>query len=174
MQPESRQFAEPVLHENDAALDADRLTEWHKLDAHHSGESGALADAVRERMCSVLRGKSIRTISVETGFCPETVRRYLRSSKCSVEFVARLCERYALNADWLLFGRGQPEQARHAQHVLESTDVPSILIELAQRWQHLEHRLDAVTERLETVSRKLDEDPASRIGPSRGPQRSAR
>lgn len=124
---------------------------WHASDssAGDTRDTDAAAEGLRRRICDALRGKSVRVIASETGFCAETVRRYLRTSKCSVEFVATLCTRYGLSAEWLLFGRGSPDYEDQAKSVLAQASFGSLLSELARRWERLddavrraEHTLD--------------------------------
>lgn len=111
----------------------------------------AFGQGVRSRIKSVLEGKSIRAIASDTGLCAETVRRYLTSSKFPAEFIARLSEHYGLNADWLLFGRGVPHAENAGTHALAQSSTPSLLREIADRWEALEHRLDALSARIEAL-----------------------
>lgn len=74
-----------------------------------AGSTAAAAwyDALRVRLRSAARGRTCREIGELTGTNAETVRRYLRTGRPCVRFLAAFCEAFELDLDWALFGRGR-------------------------------------------------------------------
>lgn len=108
-------------------------------------------DALRLRLRQVTEGKTIRTIAAETEMCPETVRRYLNGSVCSVEFIGRMCARYGVDADWLLFGRGRVRRSAQSMELITECGAAGLLGELAHRWEQMELRMIELSRRLDAI-----------------------
>jgi hypothetical protein len=73
-----------------------------------------IEEAIRNRLNVVCQSLKPTVISRISGMSVESHRRYMRGDKPSVLFVARLCHALNLSVDWLLLGRGEPENARPA------------------------------------------------------------
>lgn len=96
-------------------------------------EIGCSPPAVSARIRE-LRGRlSYRDLSIALELNPETVRRYCRDGKPSVEFVQRCCLRLGASGDWLLLGRGPLRAADILRYQLRQATVRELLGELAVR-----------------------------------------
>ncbi len=62
--------------------------------------------SLHDRLSSVAGARTYRALGELTGTHPETVRRYMQGQSPAVDFLAALCHSMAINADWLLTGRG--------------------------------------------------------------------
>lgn len=90
----------------------------------------AMAARIRE-----LRGRlTYRDLAVTLDQNSETVRRYCRDGKPSVEFVQRCCLRLGVSGDWLILGRKPPYAADVRRHQLRQASVRELLSELAVRF----------------------------------------
>lgn len=90
----------------------------------------AMASRIRE-----LRGRlSYRELAIALELNPETVRRYCRDGKPSVQFVQRCCLRLGASGEWLLLGRGPLRAADILRHRLREASVRELLGELAVRF----------------------------------------
>lgn len=65
---------------------------------------------VRERMLSLVGAAPVATLADAVGLNRESVRRALRGGHISLELVMRVCSKFEVRADWLLFGEG-PRQS---------------------------------------------------------------
>lgn len=102
------------------------------------------------RLRHILGDKSFRTIAIETNSCAETVRRYLNGSPCSVEFISKVCIRYGVSAEWLLFGRGERNAgAADCEVQLREATPRELLGEVSRRWEEIERTMDSLEERHE-------------------------
>ena len=72
----------------------------------------AAVSPLTARLRHVCAGRSYRQLGALTGTSCESARRYLAGHRPTAEFVAALCERLDLSADWLLLGRGDPRAHR--------------------------------------------------------------
>lgn len=118
--------------------------------AETAGGQGWSHSLLGHRLRHILGDKSFRTIAIETNSCAETVRRYLNGAPCSVEFISKVCIRYGVCAEWLLFGRGEPNADAVDQVAQLNQVTPSELLrEVARRWEAIERELDVMEERRE-------------------------
>lgn len=69
----------------------------------------ALEKRVRTRIRTVVAGASIARVASNLELNHESVRRALRSGTVSLELIVRLCVKYGVSSDWLLFGAGEPD-----------------------------------------------------------------
>jgi len=108
-------------------------------------------EAIRLRLRQITEGKTIRAIAAETEMCPETVRRYLNGSACSIEFLAKVCVRYGVDAEWLLFGRGRTQINTRSPSLIEECGARSVVGEIARRWARMESRMAELSLRLDSL-----------------------
>lgn len=124
------------------------------------------SEALRQRLRAALQGKTIREVAAETQTCPETVRRYLKCSVSSVEFLTKVCHVYGLSAEWLIFGRGAPSYIAAQFNVIVETELSLILTEIARRWDRAETLLSASHAGSGRAGARLGSEPPSREVPS--------
>jgi len=103
-------------------------------------EAGSLHDRLR-----VVAGqRSYRALADLTGQNTETVRRYMLGASPSIEFVAAMCARFGVNADWMLTGRGAMRDAQNRQHALRMSDAAGLFAALADSLERLTERVDSI------------------------------
>jgi hypothetical protein len=61
---------------------------------------------VAERLTLAADWKPFADVAGRTGFHAETVRRYLRTGRFPVQFLAAFCRAYEVEPRWMLFGEG--------------------------------------------------------------------
>jgi hypothetical protein len=83
---------------------------------------------------------------------PETVRRYMQGQAPSVEFLASLCNALAINADWLLTGRGPQRADQVRAFALRQANPTELHAAMASTISTLVDRVD----RLETYCQTLE------------------
>lgn len=71
-------------------------------------EYRALECEVRARLLEGIGHSTIREVADSIGLHRESVRRALRDGIIPLELVFRICSRFGLSADWVIFGRGDP------------------------------------------------------------------
>ena len=91
-------------------------------------------ELVAARLCEVLSGISARTISMDTGYNPETVRRYMNgNSKIPADFVAQVVRVYEKDLYYVL---DVPPKAHPRD--LQRVPLSHLLDELSRRICRLE------------------------------------
>ncbi len=76
------------------------------------------AREIRDRLRLAIGEERYAEIGRRTGFPSETVRRHLTRGAPSLTFVARVCEVWDLNANWVLFGLGPRDRRNLTAHVV--------------------------------------------------------
>ncbi|MBL8762735.1 MAG: hypothetical protein JNM07_00510 [Phycisphaerae bacterium] len=110
------------------------------------------ASPIHERLVAALGERTYRSLAEQTGQHPETIRRYMQGSAPSSEFMADICERFQLNGEWLLTGRGPMRTAQIREHALREATSGELLAALG----HSLDRLAARVSHLESALRALD------------------
>lgn len=117
--------------------------------------------ALHERMRAVVGRMSNRALGEATSHNTETVRRYMQGAAPSVEFLAALCAKFDLSAQWLLTGRGPMRRSEARAFVLRQADSAELLSVIAEALERLTDRIDKV----ELIVRTLE----ARLRAGRGP-----
>jgi hypothetical protein len=63
---------------------------------------------VRARLFMVVGPLTFREVARTLDLSTESVRRALRTGPISLEMAVRVCERFGVSIEWLVFGRGLP------------------------------------------------------------------
>jgi transcriptional regulator with XRE-family HTH domain len=108
--------------------------------------------SLHERLSSVADGRTYRAIADLTDTHPETVRRYMQGQSPGVEFLSALCQGLAINADWLLTGRGPMRVADLRAAALRDANPAELHTAMATTLSSLVERV----ERLETYCQTLE------------------
>lgn len=97
-------------------------------------EIGCSPPAVAARIRELRGTCSYRDLAATLDLNAETVRRYCRDGKPSVEFVQRCCLRLGVSADWMILGRDPKRAADIRRFQLRQATVRELLGELASRF----------------------------------------
>ncbi|GEM_PF-4642813 len=100
------------------------------------------------------KGQNTREVSYTTGVNRESVRRYLKGGKPSVEFIRQVCLRYNVLADWLILGEGPRTREELKSELLADLDSDRFAEAWAERFARVESRLIAI-EHILTTDRSL-------------------
>jgi len=98
---------------------------------------------------------SNRALGDSTGQNAETVRRYMQGAAPSVEFLAALCARFDLSAQWLLTGRGPMRQSETRAFVLRQANPAELLSAIAEALERLTDRVDRIELFVQTLETRL-------------------
>lgn len=107
---------------------------------------------LHDRLSTVASGQTYRALSQMTETHPETVRRYMQGQSPSVEFLAAVCSTLAINADWLLTGRGPQRADEVRTHALKHANPDELHRAIASTISTLVERVN----RLETYCQTLE------------------
>lgn len=114
-------------------------------------EPGSLHDRLR-----VVAGqRSYRALGDLTGQNTETVRRYMLGASPSIEFVAAMCSRFGINADWMLTGRGAMHDKENRRHALNTSSPADLLAAVAGALERLTDRVDRIEAYTQTLETRL-------------------
>lgn len=93
--------------------------------------------AFQSRLASVyahaLAGRSYRQLARQLGINQETLRRMVVTQTCSVRLLTVLCEKFGINAHWLLTGRGEPTRLEDRRSHLERATPRELCRALAEQ-----------------------------------------
>ncbi|HBS28770.1 MAG TPA: hypothetical protein DEB06_04815 [Phycisphaerales bacterium] len=127
--------------------------------------------SLHERMKAAAGSMTFRALAEVTGQNAETVRRYMQGQAPSVEFLAALCRRFDLSAQWLISGRGPMKNADARAHALREANPSELLSAIAEALERLTERVDRIelfVQRLEARLRHhgaADRSPGGASGP---------
>lgn len=99
-----------------------------------------------------------------TGINSETARRYMQGQAPSIEFIAALCDKLELNANWLLTGYGPMKARDQRAHALREANPAELLSAIAESLERLTTRVDRIEvymQQLESIARGRHRFPAS-------------
>lgn len=114
-------------------------------------EPGSLHDRLR-----VVAGqRSYRALADLTQHNTETVRRYMLGAAPSIEFVAAMCSRFGINADWMLTGRGAMHDKENRRHALNTSSPADLLAAVAGALERLTDRVDRIETYVQTMETRL-------------------
>ncbi len=108
--------------------------------------------ALHERILAIIGDRTYRSISQITDQNSETVRRYLLGQAPSVDFLVALCNRFDVNAHWLITGQGAMKYSETMTEALRSANPAELLSAVADALERLTDRMD----RLEVFVQTLD------------------
>ncbi len=136
-------------------------------------EPGSLHDRLR-----VVAGqRSYRALAELTQHNTETVRRYMLGAAPSIEFVAAMCSRFGINADWMLTGRGAMHDKENRRHALNTSSPADLLAAVAGALERLTDRVDRIETYVQTMETRVRAAGAGSDGhampPSHAPQNAA-
>lgn len=94
-----------------------------------------------KRLRLVVGDRSFRDVARMTGLSAESVRRYLGGAIPSAEFLGALCEKLAINAEWLLTGQGPMRMDAVLAEALREADTLQIVAEIAKKFDGLSDRV---------------------------------
>ncbi|MGP1310202.1 MAG: hypothetical protein ACTS27_08400 [Phycisphaerales bacterium] len=83
------------------------------------------------------------------------MRRYLSGQAPSVEFIATLCHRLDVNADWLLAGRGPMRASESRAAALRSARPEELLYAMANVVEQMSIRVDRMDVFVQTMETRL-------------------
>lgn len=90
---------------------------------------------IASQLNSFLEGKTFREVATQTGFHPETVRRYFNAdSRASADFIRQVCIEFKLDANQILTGNPCPDQTT----ALRYAETAQLLAELSRRIVRIE------------------------------------
>ena len=110
---------------------------------------------LHERMHAVVGHVTYRALSDATGQNAETVRRYMQGQAPSAEFLAALCSRYDVSAQWLLTGDGPMKQSHARAHALREANPAELLSAVALALERLTLRVDRLEVFVQMVEARL-------------------
>lgn len=127
--------------------------------------------ALHDRMKSMVGKTTFRALGQATNHNPETVRRYMSGQAPSVEFLSALVGAYAVNADWLLTGRGPKDRSEVRTAALSKADPNELMAAIASRMEDMCDRIDRIEVFVQTMETKLRaagrmESPEVQVNPS--------
>lgn len=106
-------------------------------------------------MHSIVGHVTYRSLGEATGQHPETVRRYMQGQSPSVEFLAALCARYDISAQWLLTGQGAMKQSAARAHALKEANPAELLSAVAAALEKLTLRVDRIEVFIQLIESRL-------------------
>ncbi len=110
---------------------------------------------LHERIHSVVGHVTYRSLGDATGQHPETVRRYMQGQSPSVEFLAALCARYDISAQWLLTGQGAMKQSAARAQALKEANPAELLSAVAAALEKLTLRVDRIEVFIQLIESRL-------------------
>lgn len=113
-------------------------------------------DPLHERLRTVVGDRTYRAVGEITGTNAETARRYLQGQAPNIEFIAALCEKLGLNANWLLTGYGPMKAKDQRAHALREANPAELLSAIADALEQLTARVDRIEvymQQLESIVR---------------------
>lgn len=127
--------------------------------------------ALHDRMKSMIGKTTFRALGEATNHNPETVRRYMSGQAPSVEFLSALVSAYAVNADWLLTGRGPMDRSEVRTAALNKAEPNELMAAIAHRMEDMCDRIDLIEVFVQTMETRLRGSDlskgADRVGESR-------
>ena len=90
-------------------------------------------DDLRSRLWETADGASLASVARAVGYSRETIRRYFRSGRPSVEFVVAYCRAFNVNPTWLLLGVGPRKLTTVQSTPLAEFDSDVLLTEIKSR-----------------------------------------
>jgi len=110
---------------------------------------------LHERIHEVVGDRSYRAIGDLTSHHPETIRRYLSGQAPGIEFLAALCHKLDVSADWLLTGRGPMRASDARAEALRAPSEHDRLAAIVSTLEALAGRLDRIESIVEAVESRL-------------------
>ncbi|MFT5423965.1 MAG: hypothetical protein ACI89L_001757 [Phycisphaerales bacterium] len=107
---------------------------------------------LHRRLAEAVGKTTYRRLGQLTDTHPETVRRYMQGQSPGTEFLANLCRNLAINANWLLTGRGPMKLGDIRKQALSEAHAGDLLTAMANSISSIVDRLD----RLELFVQGLD------------------
>lgn len=111
---------------------------------------------LHERLLAVVGNRTYRGIAELTGQNAETVRRYLQGASPSAEFLAALCARLDLNANWLITGHGPMQRSEQRRHALREANASELMAAVANALEQLTGRVDRIETLVNTLEVRLN------------------
>ncbi|MBY0310944.1 MAG: helix-turn-helix domain-containing protein [Phycisphaerales bacterium] len=113
---------------------------------------------LHERLKSVVAGQSYRQLGELTGTNAETVRRYVAGQAPSVEFLSAICDKFLINGEWLLTGRGPMRRQEIRKHALQEASAAELLNAMATTLEKLTERVERLEMYLQSLETLLRAD----------------
>lgn len=124
-----------------------------------TGDGGAAATGpdgdLHKRLEQVLAGRTYKSIAEMTGISTETARRYMLGQTPSAEFLAAVCEKMAVNAEWLLTGEGPARVDELAAEALKRATTAQLVGVVARHVGTLTERVERLESAVATIQRRL-------------------
>lgn len=111
--------------------------------------------ALHERLASAIGKTTYRRLGEMTQTHPETVRRYMQGQAPSAEFLAGVCDSFAINGDWLLTGRGPMRNGDVRAHHLGTARPDELLSAIANTLTEVTDRVERLEMFVQTLDVKL-------------------
>lgn len=111
--------------------------------------------SLHDRIKGVVGGMTYRALAEATKQHPETVRRYMQGQAPSVEFLAAVCFKFDVNAQWLLTGQGPVRHTETRAHALREANPSELLAAIAAALERLTDRVDRIELFVQTMEARL-------------------
>jgi hypothetical protein len=99
-----------------------------------AGQADSIARAAQRRFMLICKGLRYAHVAQQTGYHPETVRRYLRGAgRVPYDFVVRLALMQRVNPRWLMTGKGSASLDDPRGQALGEVSLAELLGEIATR-----------------------------------------
>jgi len=110
---------------------------------------------LHDRLRDVIGNRSYRAVGELTDHNPETVRRYMSGKAPSVEFVAAICHKLDVHADWLLTGRGPVRASEVRAAALRGASPEDLLRAMSSTLEQIVQRVDRVETYVQTLETRV-------------------
>lgn len=110
---------------------------------------------LHRRLEQVLGGYTYKAIGELTGISTETARRYMLGQTPGAEFLATLCEKLNINAEWLLSGEGPAHVDALSDDALRRATTAQLVGTVARHVTALTERVDRLENVVATIQRRL-------------------
>lgn len=120
---------------------------------------------MHDRLAVVVGGMPYRQVAEQTGLNAESVRRYMNGHAPSLEFVAAVCAKFGVNAQWLLSGRGPMKSKDIRAHALNEANAAELLAAMARTIEALTERVDRLERHIHTLDARVRVASTNIIGP---------
>lgn len=117
---------------------------------HGDGLSG-----LHQRLEQILGGYTYKAIGELTGISTETARRYMLGQTPGAEFLAALCQKLNINAEWLLSGEGPASVDALPDDALHRATTAQLVGTVARHVTALTERVDRLEHAVATIQRRL-------------------
>lgn len=117
---------------------------------HGDGLSG-----LHQRLEQILGGYTYKAIGELTGISTETARRYMLGQTPGAEFLATLCQKLNISAEWLLSGEGPATVDQLPEQALRDATTSQLVGAVARHVGALTDRVERLEHAVASIQRRL-------------------